>query len=185
GQINLKLYKGVVTDMVKAYDQNFEIPTGKNSVVVHDFDQPPIILSNDAPYPKETTENTGTTAWIKFYNFLYETSGVPTSLKLQYQFQYVLDNETGEKSEWANLGEAVSFGEMTAWSPVTVNKTVEISSGTARIDYRIRMIGADGSDQGSLIITNAAGNLVEFADWWNAAIGRVYHHMLAGYRQST
>lgn len=185
GQVNLKLYKGVVTDLLQTYDQNFDLPAGKHNVVVHDFQKPPVILSNDIPYPKITTENTGTTAWIKFYNFLYETEGVPTSLKLQYQFQYTVDNETGEKSEWANLGDPVSFGEGTGWEPVTVNKTVEISSGSARVDYRIRMIGSDGSDQGSLVIRNASGNMVDYADWWTASIGRVYHHMLAGFRQAS
>ncbi len=185
GQINLKMYKGVITDMQQTYDQNVDLPAGKHNLVVHDFDKPPIVLSNEIPYPKVTTENTGTTAWVKFYNFLYETAGVPTNLKLQYQFQYTVDNETGEKSEWANLGDPVSFGQGTGWEPVTVNKTVEISSGSARIDYRIRLIGADGSDEGSLVIQNTSGNMVDYADWWTASIGRVYHHMLAGFRQAS
>lgn len=185
GQVNLKMYKGVITDMLQTYDQNFDLPAGKHNVVVHDFEKPPVILSNSEPYPKVTTENTGTTAWVRFYNFLYETSGVPTSLKLQYQFQYTVDNETGEKSEWANLGNPVSFGEGTGWEPVTVNKTVEISSGTARVDYRIRIIGANGSDEGSLVIRNASGNMVDYNDFWNASVGRVYHHMLAGFRQAS
>ncbi|MFD1771775.1 hypothetical protein [Sphingobacterium suaedae] len=182
GNVNLKLYRGAVTDLALAYDQRFDLPAGKYNVVVHDFAKPPVLFKNDAPYPKMTTEYTGTTAWVKFYNFLYESPGVPTTLKLQYQFQYTKDNETGEKSEWENLGSPVSFGEATGWHPVTVNKTVIISAGTARIDYRIRMIGADGADQGSLVVRNAAGNMVNYADWWNAAIGRVYHHMLAGFR---
>lgn len=185
GQVNLKLYKGVVTSMTQTYDQIFDLPPGKHNVIIHDFAKPPVILPNDAPYPKEITENTGTTAWIKFYNFLYETPGVPTLLKLQYQFQYIVDNDTGEKSEWANLGVPVAFGEGTSWSPVTVNKVDKISSGTARIDYRIRIIGTDGSDQGSLVVRNSVGNMVDYSDWWNGVIGRVYHHMLAGFRQST
>ncbi|MGO1243686.1 MAG: hypothetical protein ACTJHT_03285 [Sphingobacterium sp.] len=184
-QVNLKMYKGVITDLLQTYDQNFDLPAGKHNVVVHDFEKPPVILSNQEPYPKVTTENTGTTAWVRFYNFLYETSGVPTSLKLQYQFQYTVNNETGEKSEWANLGNPVSFGEGTGWEPVTVNKTVEISSGTARIDYRIRMVGANGSDEGSLVIRNTSGNMIDYNDFWNASIGRVYHHMLAGFRQGS
>lgn len=182
GTVNLKLYRGAVSSLTLAYDQDFDLPAGKYNVIIHDFDRPPIIVKNEAPYPKLTTEHTGTTAWVKFYNFLYETPGVPTALKLQYQFQYTTDNDTGEKSEWANLGKPLSFGEATGWEPVTVNKTVEISSGTARIDYRIRLIGEDGSDQGSLVVQNSAGNMVDYSDWWNAGIGRVYHHMFAGYR---
>ncbi|WP_257666777.1 hypothetical protein [Parapedobacter tibetensis] len=185
GTVNLKLYRGAVSDLSLVYDHDFNLPAGKHNIVVHDFDKPPIIVKNEVPYPTVTTEYTGTTAWVKFYNVLYETSGVPTTLKLQYQFQYTVDNDTGEKSEWMNLGNPVSFGEATGWEPVTVNKTVEISSGSARIDYRIRIIGEDGSDQGSLEVRNAAGNIVNYADWWNAFIGRVYHHMFAGFRTAT
>ena len=182
GSVNLKLHKGPASDLTLVYDQDFELPAGKYNVIVHDFDAPPIIIDNEAPYPKVITEYTGTTAWVKFYNLLYETPGEPTDLRLQYQFQYTTDNDTGEKSDWANLGEPVAFGEATGWEPVTVNKTVEISQGTARIDYRIRLIGDDGSDQGSLVLQNAAGNMVDYSDWWNAGVGRVYHHMLAGCR---
>lgn len=182
GDVNLKLYRGAVTSLTQAYDQTFNLPAGKHNVVVHDFDKPPVILGNNVPYPSITTENTGTTAWVRFFNFMYESPGVPTSLKIQYQFQYTIDNETGEKSEWANLGDAVSFGEATGYEPVTVNKTVEVSAGTARIDYRIRLIGQDGSDQGSLQVQNASGNIVDYSDWWNASVGRVYNHMFSGYR---
>lgn len=182
GTINLKLYKGAVTDLALVYDQDFELPAGKYNVIVHDFDKPPIIIENETPYPKVTTENTGTTAWVKFYNVLYEQPGEPTPFKLQYQFQYTVDNETGEKSEWTSLGKAVAFGEATGWEPVTVNKTVEVSEGLARIDYRIRLIGSDGSDQGSLQVQDALGSMVDYSDWWNAYVGRIYHHMLAGYR---
>ncbi|WP_164111003.1 MULTISPECIES: hypothetical protein [Sphingobacterium] len=152
---------------------------------MHDFNKPPFLIRHETPYPSVTTEFTGKTAWVRFANFLYESAGAPTSLKLQYQFQYVVDNETGEKSPWANIGKPVAFGEVTGWEPVTVNKTVEISSGTARIDYRIRLIGSDGSDQGSLIVRNSAGKMVDYSDWWNAAIGRVYMHTLAGNRVAT
>jgi len=185
GKVNLRLHRGTVTNLTLAYDQDFEIPAGKHVLVIHDFTKPPVFIKNEVPYPSVTTEFTGSTAWIKFSNFLYETPGVPTSLKLQYQFQYTVDNVTGQKSDWANLGKPVAFGEATGWEPVTVNKTVEISAGTARIDYRIRMIGADGSDQGSLVVRNSAGKMVDYADWWNATIGRINHHMLAGYRVAT
>ncbi|WP_313267677.1 hypothetical protein [Sphingobacterium sp.] len=185
GKVNLKLYKGATDNLVLVYDQTFDLPAGKSNVVVHDFNKPPVVIVNEVPYPKTTTENTGTTAWVKFYNFLYESANTPTSLKLQYQYQYTVNNETGQKSEWANVGKPVSFGEATGWEPVTVNKTVIISAGTARIDYRARLIGADGSDQGSLVVRNSTGSMVDYTDWWTAQIGRVYHHMLAGFRTAT
>lgn len=179
---NLKLYRGVVTSLTLAYDQNVNLLPGKQSVFVHSFTQPPVIIADPMPLPRVTSEHTGTTAWIRFINMMYESPDVPTDLKLQYQWQYTTDNETGDKSDWFNLGQPVAFGEATGWEPVTVNKTVEISAGTARIDYRIRLIGADGSDQGSLEVRNTAGNLVNYSDWWNAQIGRVYNHVFAGYR---
>ncbi|ERJ57876.1 hypothetical protein [Sphingobacterium paucimobilis] len=185
GKVNLKLHRGAITNLTLAYDQDFELPAGKYVVVIHDFTKPPVFIKNETPYPSVTTEFTGSTAWVKFSNFLYEKAGEPTTLKLQYQFQYTVDNATGQKSDWANVGKPVAFGEATGWEPLPVNKTVEISAGTARIDYRIRLIGADGSDQGSLKVRNAAGNTVDYSDWWNATIGRINHHMLAGYRAAT
>lgn len=185
GNVNLKLYRGAVTNLTLAYDQTFNLPAGRYNLVVHDFDKPPVLVEHHLPLPTTTTEFTGTTSWIKFSNFLYETAGVPTDKKLQYQWQYIVDNATGAKSEWANLGKPVSFGESTGWEPVVVNKTVVISAGTGRIDYRIRVIGADGSDQGNLVVRNSTGNMVDYADWWNAVIGRVYHHNFSGYRAAT
>lgn len=186
GKVNLKLYRGAVTSLTLAYNQDIDLPAGRYILVVHDFNKPPVLVNYEIPFPTTVTENTGTTAWIKFSNFLYESEGVPTNLKLQYQFQYTVDNATGQKSEWLNLGKPVSFGESTGWEPVVVNKTVENSAGTARIDYRIRLIGPDGSDQGNLTLAGStAGSVVEYSDWWNAQIGRIYHHCFAGYRFST
>src|SRR5690606_21682557 len=91
GTINLKLYKGPAASLSLAYYQTFDLPAGKYKLIVHDFDKPPVIIKNEVPYPKVVTEHTGATAWVKFYNFLYETPGVPTTLKLQYQFQYTTD----------------------------------------------------------------------------------------------
>lgn len=185
GTSNLKLYKGTVANLALAYDQDVNLPAGKHNLFIHDFNKPPVILVHPTPLPSITTEFTGTTAWIRFINLMYEKAGVPTDLKLQYQWQYTTDNETSTKSDWFNLGEPVAFGEATGWEPVTVNKTVEISAGTARIDYRIRLIGADGSDKGSLQVRTTANKLVDYTDWWNAQIGRVYNHVFAGYRDAT
>ncbi len=183
--VNLKLYRGAPTSLTLAYDRNVSLLNGKQALFIHSFDEPPVIIPHNGPLPSVITEHTGSTAWIRFINLMYETPGVPSTLKLQYQWQYTTDNETGAKSEWFNLGEPVSFGQATGWEPVVVNKTVEISAGTARIDYRIRLIGADGSDQGSLTVRNSSGNLVNYSDWWNAGIGRGYNHVFAGYRNAT
>lgn len=180
GVNNIKLYKGTGLELV--YDQNVTLTAGKQNVFVYDFNQPPIVIDNGFPYVSPTTENTGELEWVKFYNFLFETAGVPTNLTLQYQYQYTMDIETGQRSDWLNVGKPVAFGEATDWVPIPVIKTINISSGYARIDYRIRMVDGSGNDLGSLKVMNSAGNFVDYSDWWNGYIGRRYHHILSGLR---
>lgn len=180
--INIKLYRGAATNLTLSYDQNASLQPGKQSLFVHDFNQPPINIPFPMPLPQVVSEDTGTAAWIRFINLMYESPGVPTTLRLQYQWQYTTDNETGDKSAWLNLGQPVAFGEATGWEQIVVNKVVEASAGDARIDYRVRLIGADGSDQGPLQVRNSTGSLVDYTDWWTGNIGRVYSHVFAGYR---
>jgi hypothetical protein len=113
--------------------------------------------------------DTDTIGYIKFYNLLFETPGVPnTTVKLQYQYRYIMHpiytmedeakglipegNKIGDttgdtkKSKWANLGEPVGFGETTGWIRVPVKKTGYIvgattGTGRANIDYRILVVG--------------------------------------------
>ena len=186
GNTNIKLYLG--TDEQLVYDENCTLQPGKQNIFVHDFSKPPVVISNEYPYPKVITDTTAKVAWVRFYNFLYETAGVPTALKLQYQYQYNTDPgnapHTNQMSDWLNLGDAVAFGEATSWEEVPVIKHPDryISAGTERIDYRIKVIGANGEDLGILQVRNAAGSFVNYSDWWNATIGRVYHHIMSGMR---
>ena len=190
GMTNIKLYRGANADLV--FDQNVTLTPGKQNVFVYDFDKPPVVINNGYPYTGITTDSTGTFAWVKFYNFLFETPGVTTSLKLQYQYQYNTDpgpaaTHTNLKSDWLNLGSPVSFGESTGWELVPVIKHAdrEVTQGTERIDYRILVIGDNGQDLGPLQVQNSTGSMVNYGDFWNATIGRRYHHILAGYRAAT
>lgn len=180
GQNNIKLYKSTDLDLV--YDQNVELTKGKQNVFVYDFNKPPVVFDSGYPFSSVVTDSTAKVAWVRFYNFLFETEGVPTTLTLQYQRQHTINHDTNEKSAWSNVGDPVAFGEATGWVQVDVNKTVEISSSYQRADYRIRVIGADGSDQGSLEVINASGNFVDFSDWWTAYVGRRYQHVISGTR---
>lgn len=179
GTNNIKMYQGDNMDLV--YDQNIELAGGKFNVFVYDFNKPPVIFENGAPFKGVTTEDTGDQQWIKFYNFMFEDTGVPTSLKLQYQYQYTVDNETGEKSDWLDFGVPVAFGEATDWVSVPVNKVTLNSAGTARIDYRIQVIDNSGNSTGLLQVISGS-NMVNYTDWWNATIGRRVHQVFAGYR---
>lgn len=190
GLTNIKLYKGASEELV--YDQNVTLTPGKQNVFVYDFNRPAVVIDNGYPYNKITTDSTGTFAWVKFYNFLFETPGVTTALKLQYQYQYNTDpgpatTHTNLKSDWINLGNPVAFGETTGWVQVPVIKHADrlITQGSERIDYRIRVIGDNGEDLGPLKVRNSSGSMVDYGDWWNATIGRRMHHIFGGFRAAT
>lgn len=180
GVNNIKLYRGPNLDLV--YDQNVTLAKGKQNIFVHSFTQPPVVFDAGYPFTSVLTDSTAKVAWVKFYNFLYETEGVPTTLKLQYQRQYVINYDTHQMSDWINIGPPVSFGESTDWQQIDVNKSILNSSGYGRVDYRIRLIDANGADQGSLQVMNSSFNFVDYSDYWNAYIGRRYHHIFAGFR---
>lgn len=184
GSNNIKLFMGPQLDPV--YDRDVTLIPGKQNVFIHDFNEDPIVIDNGFPYPSKTTEFSGKFAWVRFFNFLYDTVGEPTDKIIQYQYQYVKDRATMERSEWLNLGDPVAFGETTGWQEVPVIKEVVANpdAGSARIDYRIMVIGAGGVEEGILQIKNASGNMVNYSDWWNAGVGRHYNHIFGGYRLS-
>ena len=177
GTVNIKLYKGLSQELV--YDQNVQLANGKQNVFVHDFNVAPVVFDNGYPYGSNVTADTDSTTWIKFYNFLYETDGAPNASRLQYQY---LDPYTDEP---VNIGEPVSFGETTGWHNVKVIKDVLNSSGSTRIDYRIKVVDANGNITGDLQIRNSSGNYVNYSDWWTGFIGRWAHHVFAGMRAAT
>jgi hypothetical protein len=185
GTVNLKLYKGAGLELI--YDQNVTLTKGKQNVIVHDYNQPPIVLERnfDSPYPldpADTSFDTDTTGYIRFINLMYETDGQPTTLKLQYQYQYTLHplytiadekagtipagkkvgDATGDttKSAWLNLGSPVGFGESTGFQAVPAIKStyisqVSISSAVARVDYRIIVSAENGGVPGTNVIISA------------------------------
>ncbi len=189
GVTNIKLYRGDNEELV--FDQNCTLMPGKQNVFVYDFAKPPVVIDNGYPYEKITTDSTGTFAWVRFYNFLFETSGVTTPLKLQYQYQYNTDPgpapHTNLMSDWTNVGKPVAFGETSGWQLVPVIKHPDriVTQGAERIDYRIQVIGANGEDLGTLQVRNSTGGMVNYSDWWTATIGRRYLHILAGFRAAT
>lgn len=180
GDVNIKLYKG--SDMELVYDKNVELNAGKQNVFIYDFDKEPIVFENGYPYNTNTTMETDSTCWVKFYNFMYEKEGEYCTLKLQYQYQYT-DSE-GKKSDWNNLGEPIGFGESTGWQPVRVIKSIFNSSGYARIDYKIKVQDENGEYTQDLQLWNSNGKYVSYSDYWNGYIGRRYHHIMKGIRSA-
>ena len=211
GKANLKLYQG--TDLKLVFDQDITLIKGKQNVIVHDYNASPIILERnfDIPYPldpSKATFDTDTIGYIRFINLMYENEGQPTTMKLQYQYQYALhplytnaDKDAGlipdgkkvgdatgdaTKSAWLNLGSPVAFGESTGFQPVPVKKTTYIAQGAARIDFRIVVTAANGGVPGETVMDNVDwllkvnGKL--YTDYWNITIGRYTTHYFAGLR---
>lgn len=211
GKVNLKLYQG--TDLKLVYNQDVNLVKGKQNVIIHDYNASPIILERnfDIPYPldpSKATFDTDTIGYIRFINLMYETEGHPTTMKLQYQYQYTLHplytnadknaglipdgkevgDATGDatKSAWLNLGTPVAFGESTGFQPVPVKKTTYIAQGAARIDFRIVVTAENGGVPGETVMDNVDWllkvNSKLYTDYWNITIGRYTTHYFAGLR---
>lgn len=181
GANNIKLYQGQGDAQKLVYDQPCDLIKGKQNIFVYDFNKPPIVFDNQYPYVTNTTQNTDSTCWVKFYNFMYEKDGVYTDLKLQYQY---IDPTT---KALINVGSPVAFGETTGWQPVKVIKTKDTynTAGTLRIDFKLKVVDASGAITGDLMIMNTKGVYVAYSDYWNESIGRRYHHVLTGMRSKT
>jgi len=179
GTLNIKMYKlGKVTIDSLVYDQNVTVTKGKQNLFVHDMTLPPTVIDNGYPYIRRETVETDTTTWVKFYNFLYETAGVPTTLKLQYQY---ISHRTNQV---VNIGAPVAFGESTGWQQVLLIKLPNelVTAGSRRIDYRIKVVDDSGNIVGDLQVRNASGVMVSYSDFWTGTIGRRVHHIFCGLR---
>ncbi|MDF1561093.1 MAG: hypothetical protein P1P83_12945 [Bacteroidales bacterium] len=175
GNVNIKMYQGNDMDVL-VYDQNVTLTVGKQNVFVHDFNQPPVVLDNGYPYIRRQTVETDSMTWVRFYNFLYETDGVPTDLRLQYQY---VSHRT---DELVNIGNPVAFGECTDWQPVLLLKTSLVSSGSRRIYYKIKVVDNAGNILGDLQVMNSSGNFVNYSDYWTGYLNRRVHHIYCGMR---
>jgi hypothetical protein len=180
GSVSIKMYQG--TDMATLiYDKTVTLTEGKQNVFVHDFAQAPVIFNNGYPYSRNVTDKTDSISWVKFYNFLYETTGAPTTLKLQYQY---LDSRTNLP---VNIGPPVAFGQSTDWQKVTVVKlpTDLISQGSRTITFNIKTVDANGIVGPDLQIMGTSGKYTAYTATQSNTIGRRYHHILAGFRAMT
>ncbi len=180
GNVNIKMYTGTNMDVL-VYDQSVTMTAIKQNLFVHDFNLPPVVIDNEFPYERREVVETDTTTWVKFYNFLYETAGVPTTLKLQYQY---ISHRTGQL---VNVGAPVAFGESTGWQQVLLLKLPNeiVTAGSRRIDYRIKVVDDAGNIVGDLMVRNSSGVMVPYADFWTGTIGRRVHHIFCGFRAAS
>lgn len=186
GSNNIKfMRKGAVI-----YNQDVTLTAGKQNVIVHNLNQAPIVIDNEFPYWNRTAPATGA-GWntdsvikVMFINLLYENATTPYPGTIQYQYQRVgniLDKITGavigtEPDTWFNMGSPVAFGESTGRVEIVVHKQTFNSSGNQRLNYRIL------DENGNVLKVWNGSKLVNYSDYWNGYIGRVYMHFFSGVR---
>ena len=211
GPATIKLYQG--TNMNLVYEQTVTLQAGsKQGLILYDYNQPPlVVLEPDNYIPDRPSYDTDTIEYVRFFNLLREEPGVTSNLKLQYQYQYTLHplytladeaagtipagknvgDATGDdtKSAWLNMGEPVAFGENTGWQLVPIKKTGYVTQGSARIDYRVKVVqnGVEGTTMTAgdnlLICYNRSGTRQNgYTDYWTGTVGRRYYHFFSGYR---
>jgi len=212
GLASIKLYQSA--NMVLKYEQTVTLQTGKQGLILYDLNQPPLVFTEPDNFISDRASyDTDTIEYVRFFNLMYERPGTQSNLKLQYQYQYVINpiytladaaagiipegSKVGDPvpspktSAWINMGEPVGFGENTGWQLVPLKKASSGSSnsGTARVDYRIKV--AEGGTVGTnmtadnLLICNdrATGDPVNGCpDYWVGTVGRRYYHFVGGHR---
>jgi hypothetical protein len=215
GTATVKLYQGTAKNLV--YEQSVNLKAGKQGVIIYDYNQPPLTIEEPDNYvPDRASFDTDTIEYVRFFNLMREDATTASNLKLQYQYEYTvhplytLEDEakkaipagkkvgdaTGDatKSGWLNLGAPVAFGEDTGWQIVPVKKVTYVSQGTARIDYRIKVVegGVEGvsmTADGLLRCYDRSAARITTdgcSDYWNTAattaVGRRFYHFFSGYR---
>jgi hypothetical protein len=177
GNVNVKLYmKGKIAVDSVVYDKSVTLDAGKKNVFIHDFTKAPVVFNNGYPYTPNVTSATDSACWIKFYNFLYETTGTLYAKKIQYQY---VDSRTGLN---VNIGQPVAFGEATDWIKVTVVKTDLVSAGSRTVTFKMKEVETNGTVGADLQIMNTGGTYAAYTATASLVIGRRYHHIMAGYR---
>lgn len=178
GTVNIKCWrKGNLV-----YDYDITAKAGKQDVFMYDIEQAPIVYDSKFPYYSNAATGTAatwgsdSTAYIEFFNFLYEEYGtkkVPYSGTLQLQYQ---DTRT---EEWVNIGSPVKFGEASGRAKVKVVKPAGIDYVQRTITYRL--VDAEGNP---FKYTNTSGKEVEYTLNYNTRSGRVYLFYTWGIRTS-
>ncbi|MDR2126012.1 MAG: hypothetical protein LBP63_04195 [Prevotellaceae bacterium] len=183
GKSNLKLYLG----RGSAPDIQYELVFNKDiyleagqyyNVFIHDFDADPVIVNNNYPYvnnPDPLLQDSCT--YVKFYNFMYDTIGQPTKLKLQYKYRNPFNT-----AEWLPVGAPLAFGESTGWETLKLQRLAGLNSGSRTVYYLIYVVDEEGNEIGIMKRMDSSGNYVDYSFSVAGYIGRRVHHILGGCR---
>jgi len=181
GKNHLKLYgKG---DAV-VFDQDFNVEGGKRyQVFVCKAEEAPKVI--EVPViPTQVTTNTAEYCAVRFYNFVWETAGVPFDKKLQLRIQ-AYDKETKTYGEYLPVGKPVAFGEATEWIMTDVIKTTFNSAGSMRVNLDVQVVNEDGSLSPLTYLNSKGVEQAKFTDYWTESIGRGYCWIVRGIRSET
>ncbi|MDR1348918.1 MAG: hypothetical protein LBJ63_10945 [Prevotellaceae bacterium] len=183
GKSNLKMYLGKGSapdiDYTLVCDKDITLEAGQYyNVFVHDFDAELVVINCNYPFvdtPDLSLRDSCT--YVKFYNFMYDSIGKPTTLRLQYKHQNHFNT-----NEWINIGSPLFFGESTGWEALKMQRLAGLNSGARTVYYRIYVVDENGNEIGRLQRMNSSGNYVDHTYNATGTIGRRVHHIFGGYR---
>ncbi|MDR1552507.1 MAG: hypothetical protein LBS69_03460 [Prevotellaceae bacterium] len=181
GKSNLKLYfgKGSAPNINYnlIFDKDITLDAGQYyNVFIHDFNADPVIFNCNYPFVDAADSLRDSCTYVKFYNFMYDSIGKPTNLRLQYKHQNHFDTQ-----QWLNIGKPLSFGESTDWEAIKMQRLAGLNSGARTVYYRIYVVDENGNELGRLRRMNSAGNYADHTFNTTGTIGRRVHHILGGY----
>lgn len=176
------------------YVGNTTLQAGKRyHVFIYDLAKDPIAVEME-PIPAlaeveqqfgDVTDIIGAGCNGKFYNFLYESEGVPFTKKLQVYLYTRVEGAANVRANYnveTKVGKPFGFGEASEWVTIPLVKSVYNSSAYDRAYYQFHVIDANGNDEG--VLTNGTGNKV-FEDYWTYYVGRAYLMFAIGVRDGS
>ncbi len=170
-----KQYRLVIYDMEKGLlvCEQGTIPTIKDQLVNWESGR------DDTTEP--FTEPVGEGANHRFYNFVWETSTQPATFKLQAYFKNQLTEGDNAGEFDIPCGKPFGFGEDSGWATIPMKKSIYNSSGYARMDFKLKKIGANGEDLGWFQYkSTATASPKDYTDYWTTYIGRAYIYFMHG-----
>lgn len=177
GEIHVKLIDN--KDNV-IYESSVQLNAGRyNNLFIFDFNKEPIVIDRTTIPTFAGADSTITKCNLKFYNFLYETNGVPSTDKIQV----VLKNTaTGEYDQ--PIGQPIGFGECSDWMNIELKwDRTKIISGEERKDLVLAVYdGQTGEYKGTMQYTKSNGSEAQFTDYWTMGAGRSSKWVLHGVR---
>lgn len=153
GTTNEDLTAGEIHQVIVWDNENQSAP------IVHKFGTPPVYNDYDETY-------NATLASARFYNFMFDEPGVPTTAKLYFDLRREKNGEI-----YASYPEGgLSFGEASEYFDTYVDPDQMLgASRYAYIWHDVRAVWPDGTEE-----------ILLKSDYWSTYLGRSYHYFYRG-----